>query len=127
MSRRRNATAARFSKMRHDQRLSAPLASDASPGLRTLPPTGLICPRCRHVVDARVATKGPHLGAFCATCGAWIKWLSKHEQHQPEGKPVANPAASTKTYGDKTAGLPGVRPGPGHIQSAGAESVKARP
>ena len=38
--------------------------------------------QCRYCASINFVTKekGPHIGAFCADCGKWIKWLGKNER-----------------------------------------------
>ena len=38
--------------------------------------------KCKHCLSTEtiLKEKGPHLGAYCATCGKWLKWLSKAEK-----------------------------------------------
>ena len=37
---------------------------------------------CRYCSSINIITKnnGPHIGAYCADCGKWLKWLSKSEK-----------------------------------------------
>jgi hypothetical protein len=37
------------------------------------------CPKCKIEVEPVVREKGPHLGLYCPTCDAWLKWGSKQE------------------------------------------------
>jgi len=36
--------------------------------------------RCGHCRSANLQQheKGPHLGLYCADCGAWIRWIPRH-------------------------------------------------
>ena len=49
------------------------------PASGTLAIPGVFCPECRgqHIV---VRPRGPHVGAYCARCGAWVKWLNSAER-----------------------------------------------
>ncbi|MHB1537474.1 MAG: hypothetical protein ACYCYN_03045 [Solirubrobacteraceae bacterium] len=40
---------------------------------------------CRHVY---VRQMEPHVGAYCAGCGRWIKWLNKSERTRAQGGDV---------------------------------------
>lgn len=38
--------------------------------------------RCKYCFTAEVVLreKGPHIGAYCANCSRWLKWLGKNEK-----------------------------------------------
>ena len=37
------------------------------------------CPICKSD-KIKIKCKGPHVGAYCQECGAFIKWLNKQEK-----------------------------------------------
>ena len=39
--------------------------------------------RCKYCfgMETVLREKGPHIGAYCANCGRWLKWLSKDEKN----------------------------------------------
>lgn len=49
------------------------------------------CSRCQSI-NFQEREKGPHLGRFCADCGAWLRWLSRREA----GNFRAVPAVGTR-------------------------------
>lgn len=38
------------------------------------------CNRCL-TTEVVLREKGPHIGAYCANCGRWLKWLGKNEKN----------------------------------------------
>ena len=38
--------------------------------------------RCKYCLTTETVLKekGPHIGAYCANCGRWLKWLNKTEK-----------------------------------------------
>ena len=38
--------------------------------------------RCKYCLTTETVLreKGPHVGAYCANCGRWLKWLDKNEK-----------------------------------------------
>lgn len=39
--------------------------------------------RCKYCLTTETVLreKGPHIGAYCANCGRWLKWLGKNEKN----------------------------------------------
>lgn len=37
------------------------------------------CKNCDATMIPLLKNRAPHIGAYCACCGKWIKWLSKTE------------------------------------------------
>lgn len=39
--------------------------------------------RCKYCLTTETVLreKGPHVGAYCANCGRWLKWLGKNEKN----------------------------------------------
>lgn len=39
----------------------------------------MVCTKCKNTKFEYKAV-GPHIGAYCASCGSFIKWLNKKEK-----------------------------------------------
>ena len=37
------------------------------------------CPKCGHETFI-CKHKGPHVGWYCARCGAWVRWIPQHNK-----------------------------------------------
>ena len=60
--------------------------------------------RCKYCLttDVVLKEKGPHVGAYCANCGRWLKWLSKNEKNFVDFGIKLEPAKIEKNEIDST-------------------------
>lgn len=60
--------------------------------------------RCKYCFTTKtvVREKGPHVGAYCANCGRWLKWLNKNEKNSVDFGIKPEPVKTEKTEIDST-------------------------
>ena len=61
--------------------------------------------RCKYCLTTETVLreKGPHIGAYCANCGRWLKWLSKEEKNFTDlGIKLEPPVKTEKNKIDST-------------------------
>lgn len=60
--------------------------------------------RCKSCLTTETVLreKGPHVGAYCANCGRWLKWLGKNEKNLVDFGIKLEPVKTEKNEIDST-------------------------
>ena len=58
--------------------------------------------KCCLTTETVLREKGPHVGAYCANCGRWLKWLGKNEKNLVDLGIKLEPAKIEKNEIDST-------------------------